>query len=49
MPDYGGYDYGPSAHMIDKRNRIEAKLKKLGINPRSTKYNVLYFRWMRQR
>ena len=29
--------------------RIKAKLKKLGINPRGTKYNTLFFRWMHQR
>jgi hypothetical protein len=34
----------------DQRARVvKAKLKKLGINPRGTKYNTLFFRWMTQR
>lgn len=31
-----------------RAREVKAKLKKLGLDPRSTKYNTLFFRWMRK-
>lgn len=46
MPCFGCDD---TDWKTERALKIEAKLKKLGINPRSTKWNTLFFRWMRQR
>lgn len=37
-----------SSWRCERAGEIHAKLKKLGINPRGTKYNTLFFRWMRK-
>lgn len=31
-----------------RAREVRAKLKKFGINPRGTKHNTLFFRWMRK-
>lgn len=36
------------AYALERKRRVKAKLKKLGIDPRSNKYSTLLFRWMRQ-
>lgn len=46
MPSLG---CGPSdiACRRARINAVKAKLKKLGIDPRTNKYSTLYFRWMK--
>lgn len=47
MPDAGGY-FVHTCHQ-HRADRVKAKLKKLGLDPRSKKYNRLYFRFLHQR
>jgi len=35
-----------TAYLREKSARVKAKLARLGINPRSNKYNKLFFRMM---
>lgn len=46
MPTTGIDDYNFRRERIA---RVEAKLKKLGIDPRSNKYQTLWFRWLNRR
>lgn len=45
MPGMWDDEYG--SWKRERARKVMAKLKKLGINPRGTKYNTLFFRWMR--
>ncbi len=45
MPSLG---WGGESYCSAKARAVKEKLAKLGINPRSNKYDTLFFRWMRR-